>query len=81
MITAEKLTTLTTFTPRALERALALSGYTGALFKSAKFTGITNGGQFAYSVAFYDDAGTGELEKGSVFLTYDPTAGKVTADY
>jgi hypothetical protein len=81
MITAETLTTLTTFTPRALERALALSGYTGALFKSAKFTGITNAGQFAYAVTFYDDAGTGELEKGSVFISYDSAAGKVKAEY
>lgn len=41
---------------------------------------ITNGGQFCYSVTYYDDNGLGEQE-GKVFLSYDPAAGKVTADY
>ena len=81
MITADALKTLTSFTKGALARALADSGYTGASFESAKFLGMTNGGQFCYSVTYYDDAGTGEVETGKVFLSYDPTAGKVTADY
>jgi hypothetical protein len=80
MITAETLKTLTSFTTHGLAMALHHSGYTGATFKTAKFLGITNGGQFCYSVTFHDDAGTGE-EQGKVFLTYDQAAGKVTADY
>ncbi len=81
MITAETLKTLTTFTTGALSRALAVSGYTGASFLSAKFLGITNAGQFCYSVTYHDEAGTGEIETGKVFLTYHSADGRVTADY
>ena len=81
MITAETLKTLTSFTTHGLAMALHHSGYTGAAFKTAKFLGITNGGQFCYQVTYFDDAGTGKDEVGKVFLTYDPTEGKVTADY
>ena len=81
MITADTLKTLTTFTTHGLAMALHHSGYTGAVFKTAKFLGITNGGQFCYHVTYHDDAGTGEDEQGKVFLTYDPTVGKVSADY
>jgi hypothetical protein len=60
--------------------ALHHSGYKDAQFKTAKFVGITNGGQFCYGVTFQDEEsmGTGQ---GKVFLTYDPVAGKVSADY
>lgn len=81
MITSETLETLTTFSPRALARVLALSGYTGAVFKSAEFVGITNAGEFAYKVTYFDEAGTGKDEVGKVFLRYDHTEDKVTADY
>lgn len=81
MITADTLKTLTTFSKHALARALADSGYTGASFESAEFVGLTNGNQFCYKVTYWDDAGTGEVETGKVFLTYDPAVGKVTADY
>lgn len=80
MITADTLKTLTTFTTHGLAMALHHSGYTGASFKTAKFLGLTNGGQFCYQVTYHDDAGTG-AEQGKVFLTYDPVAGQVTADY
>ena len=81
MITAETLKTLTTFTTGGLARALAVSGYTGASFRSAKFLGITNAGQFCYHVTYHDEAGTGEIEEGKVFLTYHSAEGRVTADY
>ena len=81
MITADTLKTLTTFTTHGLAMALKHSGYTGAVFKTAKFVGITNGGQFAYKVTYHDEAGTGKDEVGQVYLSYDPAAGMVTADY
>ena len=81
MITAERLQTLTTFTPKALAMGLAQSGYTGVSFETAKFLGITNGGQFCYKVTYFDDAGTGEIEEGKVYLTYDQSLGSVTVDY
>jgi hypothetical protein len=78
MITADTLKTLTSFTTHGLAMALHHSGYKDAAFKTAKFVGITNGGQFCYTVTYteYDAEQTGK-----VFLSYDPTAGKVSADY
>jgi hypothetical protein len=81
MITAERLRTLTTFSPKALGHVLADSGYTGASFKRATFVGITNGGQFCYNVLFPDESGTGKDQVGKVFLTYDHAKDTVTADY
>ncbi len=81
MITADRLKTLTSFTPKALAMGLAQSGYTGVSFETAEFVGITNGGQFCYKVTYFDDAGTGEVETGKVFLTYNQDIGSVTVDY
>jgi hypothetical protein len=77
MITADKLQTLTTFTAPALTRAVKDNGYKGPAFSSCKFLGITNGGQFCYMAVFLVKDGTDSTK---VFLTYDPTAGKVIAD-
>ena len=78
MITAEKLETLTTFTAGALTRAINLAGYKGDMFTSAKFLGITNGGQFCYMVVFHVEGGTDSTK---VFLSYDHAEGTVKADY
>ncbi len=81
MITADKLKTLTTFTGAALQRAVGKDAKKltkGADFMGAWFLGLTNGGQFCYSVRFFDkDLGHDIFEK--VFLTYDPTEDKVIA--
>ena len=81
MITAERLDTLISFTPKALAVALANSGYTGCSFETAKFVGITNGGKFCYRVTWFDEAGTGEIVEDKVFLTYHSDVGHVTADF
>jgi hypothetical protein len=78
MITAEKLATLTQFSAAALSRAVQTRGYKGDAFKAARFVGITNAGQFCYTVTYDQD---GDTEEGKVFLTYDQVAGTVTADY
>jgi hypothetical protein len=78
MITAEKLTTLTTFTAGALTRAINLAGHKGDMFTSCKFLGITNGGQFCYMVVFHVEGGTDSCK---VFLTHNPTDGTVSASY
>jgi hypothetical protein len=80
MITAERLQTLTTFTPVALARGLELSGYKDVEFNTAEFLGITNGGQFCYKVTFYNDH-IQEEDEGKVYLTYDQAVGSVKADY
>lgn len=76
MITAEKLKTLTTFTTEALHRALGKAGkdYT---FTGSRFLGLTNGNQFCYHVVHTVKGGS---DSAKVFLTYDPTEGRVTAD-
>ena len=81
MITADKLQTLITFTPKALAHALADNGYAGHSFESAEFVGISNGGEFVYKVKFYDEAGTGEVETAKVFLTYHHNGNFVTVDF
>ena len=78
MITADTLKTLTTFTAPALTRAAVDAGYKGPEFTSCKFLGITNGGQFCYTVVFHVKGGTDSTK---VFLSYDPTADTVIADY
>lgn len=81
MITAERLATLTTFTPKGLAAALSQSGYKGCGFETAKFIGITNAGQFCYSVTWFDESGTGEMATDKVFLTYNSELGSITADF
>ena len=78
MITADTLKTLTTFTAPALTRAARDAGYKGPEFTSCKFLGITNGGQFCYTVVYHVQGGTDSTK---VFLSYDPTEGRVIADY
>ena len=79
MITAEKLETLITFSPQALARALTVSGHPGREFQTARFLGLTNGGQFCYSVRFYDEV-LGQDTMGKVYLTHN-SDGSITADY
>jgi hypothetical protein len=78
MITAAALKMLTTFNDAGLAATLSASGYKGALFETAEFVGITNGKEFAYAVTFLED---NTLRNGKVFLSYDPTTHRVTADY
>ena len=73
MITAEQLTTLTTFTAAALTRALDNEDYQ---FTGTKFLGITNGGEFCYLCTFPVKGG---IDSAKVFLKFDPTAGRVIA--
>ena len=73
MITAEQLTTLSTFTPAALTRAVDDADYQ---FTGSKFLGLTNGGEFCYMCTFPVKGGTDSTK---VFLKFDPTAGRVIA--
>ena len=73
MITAEQLTTLTTFTAAALTRALANEDYA---FTGSKFLGLTNGGEFCYYCTFPVKGGTDSTK---VFLKYNHASGRVDA--
>lgn len=70
MITAEKLTLLTSMPTHMLETALPVKGR--PQLQTARFLGITNGGEFCYSIV--DTAGA----QGKVFLQYDPAVDQVT---
>lgn len=80
MITAETLKTLISFTAPALTQAIRQAGYKRDKFNSAKFLGMTNGGQFCYSVTYTDEF-DGDEHTTKVFLTYNPAEGRVTAGY
>jgi hypothetical protein len=71
MITADKLTLLINMPTAMLEQALPKKNR--PKLQTRRFLGITNGGEFCYSVV---DTDGGE---GKVFLKYDPTADKVSA--
>ena len=79
MITAEHLKNLSSYRARDLNRMLSISGYR-AKVKTAKFLGLTNGGQFCYTVTVADDPDLGRLPQGKVFLSYDAETDSITAD-
>ncbi len=78
MITAAKLRELISYSPSALTRIVQASGYKKDTVNQAQFLGMTNGGDFCYSVD-YDDFGTVATTK--LFVKYNPATGSVTADY
>lgn len=80
MITAEQLETMSRFTAPALGRALAVNGYAVKEFKTVKFLGLTNAGQFCYRADYAEEDSRGQTWC-KVFLTLDPEKGTVVADY
>ena len=78
MITADKLTLLTNMPAAMLTMGIQQAGYKKDSFTSAKFLGITNGGEFCYMTVFPVEGGTDSCK---VFVKYDPTADKVSVDY
>lgn len=80
MILADTLKTLTTMGPTVLSQTLAFSGHKGSKFKTAKFMGMTNGGEFCYSVTFLDE-NTGEDDTRKVFVKYNSSEHQITAGF
>jgi hypothetical protein len=75
MITAEKLKVLTSFPHSALQDTL---GVKDVVFTSAKFLGISNGGEFCYNVVYRSPSFEG-TDSTKVFVKYDPTVDRVSA--
>lgn len=71
MITADKLALLINMPTVMLEQALPPKGR--PQLQTRRFVGITNGGEFCYTVI--DESGT----HSKLFLRYDPTADRVSA--
>ena len=78
MITADTLTTLTSYSPLWLTKAAQNAGYKGPNFTGCKFVGITNAGQFCYMAVFPVKGGSDSTK---VFLSYDHDEDRVIADY
>jgi len=74
MITANKLKVLTDIGPKGLVVFLERSGFKNRSFKTATFLGLTNSGQFCYSVTDPED------NVSKVFVTYDSATDRITAD-
>jgi hypothetical protein len=77
MITADVLKTLTEMGPKGLQALLgkAVDDYE---FTGAKFLGMTNGGEFCYSVVYRAPSFEG-TDSTKVFLNYDFTRNKISA--
>ena len=76
MITADKLALLTNLPTVMLRHAL---GKKAAEYNitASKFLGLTNGGQFCYTVVFAVKDGTDSTK---VFVTYDSAEDQVSAE-
>lgn len=70
MITAQQVQRLINYDTRSLSHIV------DSEFATSRFLGITNGGEFCYSVGWHDSYGP---QVGKVFLKWDPTVGKVRA--
>lgn len=81
MIMADTVQYLVTLTPKLLAKILDASGYSMCSFKTAKFVGLTTGGEFCYKVTYFDEAGTGEDAVGKVFVKYNTQNQAITADF
>lgn len=80
MILADTLKALSTKKAPELEQILRASGYKTTKFKTSKFVGLTNSGDFCYSVSFYDEV-LGEDTKGKVYIQYDVATGFVQGEF
>lgn len=77
MITADKLALLTSFPTDMLKKLLGKKAE-NTEFVGCKFLGITNAGQFCYTVVYKVKEGTGSTK---VFVSYDSASNKISADY
>ena len=79
MITADELQSYVSLTRHSLVKVLDDSGYSGISFKSVKFLGLTTGGEFCYSVTFFDESNESEVTD-KVFVK-KATNGNMVAEY
>lgn len=79
MILANEIIKYTELDRYEISNILADSGYRGCSFNSVKFLGLTNSGNFCYSVKYFDDAGVDE-ETSKVFVSKN-TTGSMTAEF
>ena len=78
MIRPETVKLISEMTPSQLCAVLDFSGYTDCEFTDATFQGITESGDFRYTVKYLED---GVEETGRVYLKYDHKTNLLTADF
>ncbi len=77
MITAQNLKRLSTLDTEVLTGLVqGASAPRKNKYTSAKFLGLTNGGEFCYSVTYKAEEGTGQAK---VFVKLDPATDRVSA--
>ena len=81
MILADTLKLLTTMSPQSLAQVLDVSGYKTCSFKTTEFVGITNGGEFAYKVLYFDNKGPGKESVDKVYVKYNTEKQEITANF
>ena len=79
MILADELSKFVTLDRYELSNILANSGYKDCSFNSVKFLGLTNSGNFCYSVKYFDDHNESE-QTGKVFVSKN-TTGDIVAEF
>lgn len=80
MITAEKITRCSNLNSTQLEKLLR-KNYPGDMVLTSKFTGITNAGEFCYTIQYKDEDSKTGLGLGKVFVNLDSTGDELVADY
>lgn len=80
MITAEKITRCANLNSTQLE-GLLRKNYPRDMVLSSKFTGITNAGDFCYTIQYKDEGSKTGLGIGKVFVNLDSTGDSLVADY
>jgi hypothetical protein len=77
MITADNLERMTTLDTEVLTGlVLGATAKRKDKFTGAKFLGLTNGGEFCYTVTYKVEDGT---DSAKVFVRLDPASGRVSA--
>lgn len=79
MILAEDLNKYISLDRYELCNILERTGYLDMSLNSVKFLGLTNSGDFCYSIRYFDDANEGE-QVGKVFVKKD-TTGSMVAEF
>jgi hypothetical protein len=76
MIRPETVKMMIEMTPSQLCTVLDFSGYPGCKFTEVSFQGITESGDFRYTVKYLED---GLVEIGRVYVTYDHATSMLSA--
>jgi hypothetical protein len=81
MITPDTIKHLMSLDRFDIVRILDRSGYPMCAFEDAEFLGITESGDFCYTVSYYDEAGTGEAEQTRVYVRREKATGEIVAEF